>query len=146
MIVTTGNIKPLTLLWVSLCALLASADDFPTGSTVCVHPNGAKYTNLTECSEGEVYLIGRYVNIGVHHVASFGTSSSLNSTYYSGQLGFIADFDRNGFASSSPAYAGDYFVPGAPVEGTFVRAVLSVSSSLDFSPLPFRLDDTVHEQ
>jgi hypothetical protein len=32
-------------------------------------------------------------------------------------LGFIADFDKNGFSSSSPGFAGDYFIPGQPVEG-----------------------------
>lgn len=31
--------------------------------------------------------------------------------------GFIADYDRNGWSSGSPAFSGDYFIPGSPVEG-----------------------------
>lgn len=100
-----------------LSSSLLKASDLPSGSTVCVLPTGARYTNMTDCSDGEVYLIGQYVNLGIHHVASFGTESSMESSYYNGQLGFIADFDRNGFSSSPPAYAGDYFVPGTPLEG-----------------------------
>jgi len=32
-------------------------------------------------------------------------------------LGFIADYDRNGWDAGDPKFSGDYFVPGAPVEG-----------------------------
>ena len=32
-------------------------------------------------------------------------------------VGFIADYGKDGFSTGSPAYAGDYFLPGSPLEG-----------------------------
>ena len=74
----------------------------------------------TDCTSGEVQLLSTYLKVGVHNVGSFGTVGSLqNSTFYSDQLSVIADFDRNGFASTpTPGFSGDYFYPSAPVEGT----------------------------
>ena len=110
----------MTLLVVALqvnILLVSSYDNFPSGSTVCILPSG-KYTNLTDCTSGEVFLMGKYVNIGMHNVGSFGTVSSLNTEYYQAQLGFLADYDKNGFISQSgPGFSGDYFVPGIPLEG-----------------------------
>jgi hypothetical protein len=68
---------------------------------------------------GEIFLKGTYVEVGIHSVGSYGTSQGAPSgfVYQGQQLGFIADFDKNGWYSSAPGYAGDFFVPGAPVEG-----------------------------
>jgi hypothetical protein len=87
-------------------------------SSICVLPSGEKVTGPTDCSTGEVMLLGNFVNLGVHNVGSFGTASKLDSTYYSKKLGFIADYDRNGFENG---YAGDYFMPGAPLEGWLMK-------------------------
>jgi hypothetical protein len=86
-------------------------------SAVCVLPSGLRASNVTDCSSGEVFLIGRYVHLGIHNVASFGTNSVFSSTYYNDNLGFIVDYDQNGFDSSGAGFSGDFFVPGAPVEG-----------------------------
>jgi hypothetical protein len=97
--------------------LVATKGFYQPGTSVCILPDGSRSISIGECSKGEVHLIGQYVNLGVHNVASFGTESTFDAPYYTGQLGFIADFDRNGFNSSSPGYAGDFFVPGGPLEG-----------------------------
>ena len=37
-------------------------------------------------------------------------------------IGFIADFNKDGFSTGSPkAYSGDYFLPGSPLEGWSVE-------------------------
>lgn len=85
----------------------------------CRTASGSWVSGAGSCLSGSVFLKGDYIEVGIHSAGSFGTASTAPSTYtYSGkQLGFIADFDKNGFASSSPGYAGDYFVPGTPLEG-----------------------------
>ena len=79
-----------------------------------------------ECNTGEIFLRGQFVEVGIHNVGSYGTSGTApsGSAYAGRQLGFIADFDMNGWAnyvgSCTPfcaKFAGDYFVPGSPVEG-----------------------------
>jgi hypothetical protein len=108
----------------SLCQVDCAQNnvDYAAGTTVCVLSNGNKSTTNSDCTTGEVFLVGKYINLGIHNVASFGTASSFNSSYYTGRLGFIADYDRNGFNSTAPAYAGDYFVPGLPVEGSTLKS------------------------
>ena len=73
------------------------------------------------CS-GDIFLRGNYVEVGIHSAASYGTyyNAPASSAYAYKRLGFIADYDKNGF-SGSPGFAGDYFVPGAPVEGWVVQ-------------------------
>ena len=36
-------------------------------------------------------------------------------------LGFVADYDTNGWAVGTPPYFGDYFLPGTPQEGWSVE-------------------------
>ena len=74
---------------------------------------------LTFSIGGDIFLKGLYIEVGIHNVGSYGTSVGAPAGFVSAgaRLGFIADYDKNGFTSSSPGYAGDFFVPGAPVEG-----------------------------
>jgi len=66
-------------------------------------------------------LLGQYVNMGIHLAGSLGTTTKLNSTYFPKIFGLLADYDRNGFATSSPGFSGDYMVYGnLLVEGTIV--------------------------
>jgi hypothetical protein len=91
----------------------AASDSYCKSSTI-----GTR-AGVGSCTDGDVFLKGKYIEVGVHNVASFGTAQKAPSPYvYSGKkLGFIADFDKNGFYSTSPGFAGDYFIPGQPVEG-----------------------------
>jgi len=71
----------------------------------------------------DIYLKGRYVEIGIHPAFSFGSSQTppanlnLHTRADTDLLGFVCDYDKNGWTSGNPGYMGDYFTPGDPVEG-----------------------------
>lgn len=90
-----------------------------SNASVCVQNGGAsRVYGVTNCTSGEVNLIGKYVVLGIHNSGSLGTSSSYYSSYYTGALSLLADCDKTGFDNpNKPSYAGDYFTPGAPIEG-----------------------------
>eukprot|EP01032_Pedospumella_encystans_P038192 gene38192-43263_t len=109
----------LTLLaaWLGWSGQVNATTDYPPGTTVCILPSGNASTTASDCSTGELFLIGQYVNLGINNVGSFGTSCIFKSSYHTGKLGFIADYDRNGFASTpAPGFAGDYFATLLPIE------------------------------
>lgn len=88
-------------------------------SSVCVLPSGQHLNGSSDCSTGEVQLLGQYLNVGIHNCGSFGTESVFSTSYYNNQLGILSDFDQNGMASvPGPGHAGDYSVPGSPIEGS----------------------------
>lgn len=88
-------------------------------TSLCFLPNGEILTGPVDCPGGEAQLLGEYVNVGIHQAGSFGTTAALNATYYTEttSLGLIADYDRNGFATSTPGFSGDYFQYGLAIEG-----------------------------
>ncbi len=71
----------------------------------------------------DIYIKGKYVEIGIHPAFSFGSSQmppanlNLHTRSNSNNLGFVCDYDKDGWTTGSPAYMGDYFTPGDPVEG-----------------------------
>jgi hypothetical protein len=101
----TTNLEANTLTWQQLAVTVPS--------TVCYQSSGTSSTGQQDCIGGEVQLLGNYLHVGVHNVGSFGTSNTLDSSYYAGQLGIIADFDKDGFATSSPGYSGDFVAAGS---------------------------------
>lgn len=68
-----------------------------------------------------VFLKGKYVQLGIHPAGSFGSSVNVPSGYISNtinnRLGFICDVKKDGFNVGNPPFMGDYFVPGQPEEG-----------------------------
>ncbi len=82
-----------------------------------------------------VFLQGNYVEIGISPTGSYGTSVQAPGGYhthgaYTGstynpcagtgvgmRLGFVADPAMDGWTVGTPAYMGDYFLPGSPFEG-----------------------------
>jgi hypothetical protein len=93
----------------------------------CVKSSSSKTSGTGFCNNGDIFLKGNYIEVGVNNMASFGTNKTAPSNfYYSGKkLGFIADFDTNGFSNNpKPSYAGDYFIPGIPLEGMLVSFCL----------------------
>ena len=106
-------------------------------SSLCFLPGGEIIPGPVDCPGGEAQLLGQYVNFGVNQAGSFGTFASLDATYYTHttSLGLLADYDRNGFATSSPGYSGDYFQGGGPVEGKYdlVNMLLFLLISLNLS-------------
>ena len=107
------------LLRQQLASVTAAVTNYSPGTSVCILPSGNRSTSASECSTGEIFLIGQYVNLGIHNCGSFGTKSKLTTDYYDDRLGFLADYDKNGFVSTTgePGFAGDYFVAGSPLEG-----------------------------
>jgi hypothetical protein len=76
-----------------------------------------------------VFLKGKHAEVGIGPFGYFGTKIAAPAGYHPrtsdlstiNSLGFVADPDKNGWAVGSPAYLGDYFTPGAPVEGWTVQ-------------------------
>jgi len=66
-----------------------------------------------------VFLKGNYVEVGINTCGAYGTPSAPPAGYHptEGGLGFVADWESDGWGSGTPVYCGDYFVPGSPVEG-----------------------------
>lgn len=84
----------------------------------------ATVSSRAQMTGGSVFLKGRYVEAGICANGDFGaatppagyhphTSSAGGGT----SLGFVSDPAMDGWATGTPAYVGDYFVPGTPFEG-----------------------------
>jgi hypothetical protein len=110
---------PATFVILAFAVFVAHYAESAASDSYCISSTIGTRAGVGSCADGDVFLKGQYIEVGVHNVASFGTSRNAPSPYvYNGKkLGFIADFDKNGFSSSSPGFAGDYFIPGQPVEG-----------------------------
>ena len=85
---------------------------------------GLLFAVLLAVGSGEsqnVFLKGKYVEVGVHPSGSFGSSVDAPSSYHArganGKLGFVCDVGKEGWNTGTPGYVGDYFVPGDPEEG-----------------------------
>ena len=81
------------------------------------------------------FIKGNYVEVGVNWNGAYGSSVYPPAGYYKTAggsnipnaaacdsvpnigLGFVADVDKDGWTTGSPAFYGDYFVPGYPQEG-----------------------------
>lgn len=80
------------------------------------------------------YLKGRFLELGIAPTGAFGAprpapagfhpgagnwlyDPGTATTYTSGQIGFIADPNMDGWTTGTPAKFGDFFVPGSPQEG-----------------------------
>ena len=103
---------------VALLALFAPTICFAQANYSYCSTGTSTYTQGRGSCERDIFLKGSYIELGINNVASFGTTDQAPSTYaYSGKaLGFIADFDQNGWDGSF-AYAGDYFLFGTELEG-----------------------------
>jgi gliding motility-associated-like protein len=100
---------------------------------VCSLLGSGAYGQLDSCN---AFLQGRYLEVGINTTGAFGSSvsapagyhpkggSSVGNTCYPSycvpggtNLGFVADPAKDGWTVGSPAYFGDYFLPGSPQEG-----------------------------
>lgn len=70
----------------------------------------------TNTSTGDVFLGGRYIELGISKHGSFGTSTSPKTSGFhtSSQLGMIIDGD--GWDTGNAPTTGDFFLPGTPEE------------------------------
>ena len=105
---------------VALAAIGAVCSSPATGSDQCLN-------------NGYISLLGEHLQLGVHRCGSFGVPAAPAGAVKPGQpLAMISDFDENGFDAYSfceadwyidgweicPKFAGDYILPGEPIEGT----------------------------
>src|SRR5438876_7935725 len=76
-------------------------------------------------TNGEVFLQGNYVEVGIHQAGSFGTNASAPVGFHpkgpSNRLGFVVDMQKDGWVNGTPPQSGDYFTPGSPEEGWSVQ-------------------------
>jgi len=67
-----------------------------------------------------VFLQGQYIEVGVSQWGFFGTTVAQPAGYHGNvgnALGFVADPKKDNWNGGTPAYDGDYFLPGSPIEG-----------------------------
>jgi len=85
-----------------------------------------------------IFLQGRYIEVGINTNGAYGSSVGAPSGYHpkgasgiidscygtcaKGNLGFVADPDKDGWTLGTPTYFGDYFMPGYPQEGWSIMA------------------------
>ena len=85
--------------------------------------NSEYFNSLRDTVGNEIFLQGNYVEVGIHNCASYGTQNNAPAGYHPrmGRLGFVADFQKDGWDVGTPPYSGDFFVPGTPEEGWMVE-------------------------
>ncbi|SOE23995.1 hypothetical protein SAMN06298216_4364 [Spirosomataceae bacterium TFI 002] len=69
------------------------------------------------------FLKGQFVEFVVNKDGVFYASGNIPTGFHNTQEDFslVADPDQNGWEVGSPAFYGDYFAPGAPMEGFVVQ-------------------------
>lgn len=111
-----------------------------------------------------IFLKSNYVEIGLHPAGSFGSDLWTpipeeyhpTWTYWSFSdtlLGFTCDIQGDGYENGTPPFMGDYFVPGAPLEGwgvewdndTTSRNFLNYGAIGDYAPAYFAIQPTRFE-
>ncbi|WP_416141843.1 S-layer homology domain-containing protein [Lysinibacillus capsici] len=83
-------------------------------------PENVSYARHEKVGD-DIFLGGRYIEMGISKGGSFGTESAAPIGFHpTGRqnLGFTVDSD--GFDSGEAMNSGDYFLPGSPYEGFYV--------------------------
>ncbi len=100
----------------------------------------ASQTVVAQMSGDNIFLPGHFVQVAIADNGSFGSTVSLPSGYYhnsptqgvydhatgsytstNSRLAFIYDAGHDGWTTGSPAYFGDYTMPGSPYEGWSIQ-------------------------
>lgn len=93
---------------------------------VCLFGFSTPGSSFAQLVSGDVFLKGKYVEVGIAPNGAFGSKFTAPSGYHgrsgssldpAGAIGFIADPDKDGWTSGTPAFIGDYFMPYNPQEG-----------------------------
>lgn len=88
-----------------------------------------KNLNWTPIGQGgvradpDLFLQGNFVEIGIAPGGSCGSYAAIPGGYHAfySRLGFVADFQLDGWAVGTPPQSGDYFMPGYPWEGWLLQ-------------------------
>lgn len=100
--------------------LIANGDNFvTTADTITVTLENDRHAKVND----DVFLGGKYIELGVNKFGYFGTSSIAPTGFhplanYGNRLGMQVDGD--GFDNGNPPTTGDFFLPGSPFEGFVV--------------------------
>ncbi|WP_343704762.1 Ig-like domain-containing protein [Chitinophaga sp.] len=111
---------------------------------------GACYALLSTNAQAQVvsgngFLKADFIEAGIQANGAFGsTVKSPENFFYStrpdfgGRVGFISDVGKDGWTVGSPAYIGDYFLPGTPYEGFSVQinGTLHINSGSGHNAVP----------
>src|SRR6185312_4144662 len=108
------------------------------------------HAQLDTCN---VFLQGNYIVVGININGAYGSSCIAPAGYHgrSGgagmqntctgicsstqlNIGFIADPDKDGWTKGTPAYYGDFFLPGDPQEGWSLQVDTLVGNAWNGSP------------
>ncbi|MBI4928357.1 MAG: Ig-like domain-containing protein, partial [Anaerolineae bacterium] len=70
---------------------------------------------------GGAYIQGTYVEIGINNNGYFGAAApNAPAGFHDNEsrfLGFVADYQKDGWTNGTPNFGGDYFTPGTEYEG-----------------------------
>ncbi len=110
--------------------------------------SGVANAQLVDCN---VYLKGQYLEVGINNNGAFGTSYDPPSGYHSNTpldtlyndcttfsfnsiqgLGFVVDGNQDGWSSGTPAYYGDFVMPGHPREGWAIEDATASSAAYSY--------------
>lgn len=95
---------------------------------VCLVVSGKSNCSFAQLVRGDAFLKGKYIEVGIAPNGVYGSVGDAPVGYHprsggftASNLGFVADPDQDGWTAGTPAYFGDYFVPGDPFEGWDVQ-------------------------
>jgi type IX secretion system substrate protein len=80
-------------------------------------------TSNAQVSGANVFLQGKYVELGMGKLGYFGSDTVAAPAGYHPHcsptpgMGFVADWGMDGWTTGTPPFMGDYFLPGNPFEG-----------------------------
>ena len=106
--------------------------------TCCILLAQTASAQLDSCN---IFLKGPYIEVGINTNGAYGSSAAAPLGYHptaaaaqvanvcsgsaskcaNGNLGFVADPNKDGWTIGSPPFIGDYFLPGDPQEGWAVQ-------------------------
>jgi hypothetical protein len=89
-------------------------------------------TTSAQVVGSDIFIQGNYVEIGIASNGAFGSGGAAPVGYHPGgstNLGFVSDLDKDGWATGSPNFYGDFFLPGTPQEGWAVSVAGTTSQA-----------------
>ena len=86
---------------------------------------------------GNVFLQGTYAEVGIGPNGTFGSIIDAPAGFHphsnnANHLGFVADFQKDGWTVGTPPFGGDYFTPGSPWEGFGIACNDGASSAQNY--------------
>ncbi len=107
--------------------------------------------NYSQIIGSNLFLKGQFVEVGINQCGAFGSGSlppaadDFHANPGLTGLGFVADWESDGWDTGTPDYCGDYFVPGTPVEGWQVQIGATTWINTDQNCFPDEIPGDVAE-